>query len=275
MFDLLETFVVAYETKNFTSAAEHLFVTQSIVTKRLKKLEEQLNIVLFSRENAKQVTPTAAGEKFYPIALNFIDNWKNVQNNFKNQSKKIPFTIGMTKSSSMFILPNFIKLLENELSMFDFKIHIHDSKTLLSLIETRAIDVAIVNQNFFNPNIEKIPLFKDELVLAGNNNSTLFIKEAESQIEYLSKKAFKKSAIPFEKKVYVNDYGVIINLIKKNLGTAFLPQKLVPQHVSFRTFDCDTSFQYILIYHCEESNPIIEKIKRNIEDLSGNLKSNY
>ncbi len=47
--DLLRTFCQLAEDKNFRVASEHLYITQSALTKKVKRLEEQLNVVLFDR----------------------------------------------------------------------------------------------------------------------------------------------------------------------------------------------------------------------------------
>lgn len=47
MFQLLQTFVSVYETKNFTQSAERLFLSQPTVSAQIKKLEDQLGVILF------------------------------------------------------------------------------------------------------------------------------------------------------------------------------------------------------------------------------------
>ena len=50
MFKLLATFRVAYETRNFSKAAEVLFISQPAVSNQIKQLEEELQCVLFKRK---------------------------------------------------------------------------------------------------------------------------------------------------------------------------------------------------------------------------------
>ncbi|QMV15861.1 LysR family transcriptional regulator [Vibrio spartinae] len=47
--DLLRTFCQLAADKNYRVASEHLYITQSALTKKIKRLEEQLNVVLFDR----------------------------------------------------------------------------------------------------------------------------------------------------------------------------------------------------------------------------------
>ena len=57
----LECFAVICEEKNFTAAAERLYVSQPAISKTLNKLEEELGLRLVNR-NQKPVAVTAEGE---------------------------------------------------------------------------------------------------------------------------------------------------------------------------------------------------------------------
>ncbi len=60
----LNCFVCVAETKNFSKAAQQLFLTPSAVTLQIKSLEEYLGFGLFVRNN-RSVRLTPAGEAFY------------------------------------------------------------------------------------------------------------------------------------------------------------------------------------------------------------------
>ncbi len=47
--DLYKIFVIVAEEKNITKASERLNISQPAVTKHIKNLEKQLNIILFER----------------------------------------------------------------------------------------------------------------------------------------------------------------------------------------------------------------------------------
>lgn len=68
----LRTFLVLANTKNYTRAAEQLFIAQSTVTNRIHELEKELNILLFSRTN-RIVELTPEGEQFQSYAEKVIE----------------------------------------------------------------------------------------------------------------------------------------------------------------------------------------------------------
>ena len=49
MLKLLETFKMVYETKNFSKAAELLFISQPTVSAQIKQLEQDLDTPLFTQ----------------------------------------------------------------------------------------------------------------------------------------------------------------------------------------------------------------------------------
>ena len=78
MFNLLQTFLTVYETRNFTQAAEQLFISQPTVTTHIQKLEHELQAELFIREN-KRVMPTAVADQFYPQAQQMLAEWRTTK----------------------------------------------------------------------------------------------------------------------------------------------------------------------------------------------------
>ncbi|WP_256975891.1 LysR family transcriptional regulator [Paenibacillus sp. MY03] len=63
----LEAFLAVCRVLNFTKASDHLHISQSAVTARIKALENSIGKVLFLRDN-RNVTLTQAGIAFLPYA---------------------------------------------------------------------------------------------------------------------------------------------------------------------------------------------------------------
>ena len=68
----LKTFIFLSKVKNFTLAAEQLFIAQSTVTNRISELEKEVGKKLFSR-GSKTVTLTEAGEIFLRYAERILE----------------------------------------------------------------------------------------------------------------------------------------------------------------------------------------------------------
>ena len=64
----IEIFRSLIQTGNITKSSEKLYTTQSSLTKRIQKMEEELGCQLFIRTK-KGVLPTPAAEKICPISI--------------------------------------------------------------------------------------------------------------------------------------------------------------------------------------------------------------
>ena len=94
----LRTFIALSQIKNFTKTAQQLFVAQSTVTNRIRDLETEVGMELFTR-NHKQVELTPSGQKFLEYAQRFISLETEALQNLNQApaySKKI--TIGTTNT---------------------------------------------------------------------------------------------------------------------------------------------------------------------------------
>ena len=71
----IETFLELVRTRNITKTAEHLFLSQSTVSNRLKNLEDELGYQLIVRAKGhRTIQLTRQGEEFISIA----ERWKNL-----------------------------------------------------------------------------------------------------------------------------------------------------------------------------------------------------
>jgi LysR family transcriptional regulator, flagellar master operon regulator len=69
--ELLKTFLEVQRTRHFGKAAENLYLTQSAVSFRIRQLEQQLGVNLFSRFR-NNIQLTAAGERLLPHAESML-----------------------------------------------------------------------------------------------------------------------------------------------------------------------------------------------------------
>jgi DNA-binding transcriptional LysR family regulator len=76
--ELLKTFLEVHRVSHFGRAAENLFVTPSAVSARIRQLEEQLGVTLFSRtRNNIHLTPS--GERLLMHATTMVNGWEKAR----------------------------------------------------------------------------------------------------------------------------------------------------------------------------------------------------
>jgi len=76
--NLIRTFMEVSTTGSFAAASERLFVTQSAVSLRIQRLEDQLGRPLFIRSKAGAQL-TGAGTEFEPFAQLLLRNWEQAR----------------------------------------------------------------------------------------------------------------------------------------------------------------------------------------------------
>ncbi len=76
--EVLKTFLEVNRTRHFGKAARNLFITQSAVSARVRKLEETVGVPLFSRARHR-IHLTAAGQKMIQHAETILNAWNRAR----------------------------------------------------------------------------------------------------------------------------------------------------------------------------------------------------
>ena len=77
---LYKVFYTVANTGNISKAASELFISQLVISKSIRKLEQSLDVTLFSR-NSRGVQLTEEGEVLYGYvhrALSILSRWGNL-----------------------------------------------------------------------------------------------------------------------------------------------------------------------------------------------------
>jgi DNA-binding transcriptional LysR family regulator len=93
-FKHIEYFVEACNEKNFSKAAQRLFISQQALSRCIGNLEKELGCILFKR-TVKGIEPTVEGkylyDKFRPIVQGFHDAAVQSAAHFGNRPVRLPF----------------------------------------------------------------------------------------------------------------------------------------------------------------------------------------
>ena len=120
----LQYFVVSVDMGSFCSAAEVLITTQPNVSKVVKSLETELNMILLNRDRSG-VTLTKEGEHVYNYAIEILKNMRMITN-FRNGFHIETLSISNVPSN---IISNILTQFYNKTSNNkEFKIDFIESK---------------------------------------------------------------------------------------------------------------------------------------------------
>ena len=162
---LLKTFLEVSATGSFGAASERLFVTQSAVSLRIQRLEEQLGRPLFTRSKAGAEL-TSAGREFEVYALALLQTWEKAR-----QQIAIPsgFTRTVTIGAQYSLWPRLgfrlIDDLRRRMPDLSIRAELGMPDRLTRLLAEGTMQVALVYSPTLRPGLTVEPLMEEELIL--------------------------------------------------------------------------------------------------------------
>lgn len=159
-------FIVAVgREKNFRKAADKCFVSQPALSLAVKKLEDELGIILFERSRT-DVSITQAGQAIINQAIIVLDEAGKIKEMAQQGDGQLekPFKLGLIYSIAPYLLPLIIPLLRNSAPDMPLEIEENITKNLEEKLKKGFIDAAIVALPFDIPGIEIENLYEEPFV---------------------------------------------------------------------------------------------------------------
>ncbi len=236
----LKTFIFLSKVKNFTLAAEQLFIAQSTVTNRISELEKEVGKKLFTR-GSKTVKLTEAGEIFLRYAERILELQSTSieeMNALSAHSRK--FLIGAINATyEIYVKPLVDDCLKNN-SVTSIKVMLGHSLDLIQQLQDNMLDMVF----------SAIPLKRlgyacdvydvDRVALVCKKGMSAYpdgvTKEQLSKLPYLmcdftlsEAGVFIRSLFPKNHifRLDVDNSSKLLPYLENGLGYSFLPYKLV------------------------------------------------
>lgn len=146
--ELLKTFLEVSRTRHFGRAAEALYLTQSAVSFRIRQLENQLGVNLFTRHR-NNIRLTTAGEKLLPYAETLMNTWQAARKEVAHTSHHNEFSIGASASLWECMLNAWLGRLyqlQEPQSGLQFEARIAQRQSLVKQLHERQLDLLITTE---------------------------------------------------------------------------------------------------------------------------------
>ncbi len=236
----LKTFIFLSKVKNFTLAAEQLFIAQSTVTNRISELEKEVGKRLFSR-GSKTVTLTEAGEIFLRYAeriLELQDSSIDEMNALSSHSRK--FSIGAINATyEVYVKPLVDECLKDN-SLTSINVMLGHSLDLIQSLQDNMLDMVFsavpLKRQGYVCDIYDV----DRVVLVcgkGKNDHPDGVNKTQlSKLPYLMCDLTLSEAGVFIRSLFpknhifrldVDNSSKLLPYLENGLGYSFLPYKLV------------------------------------------------
>lgn len=155
--------------KNFTRAAEVLYISQPSLSKQIKMLEKNIGITLINRKNNK-ISLTENGKVFLQYSeriLALCEESCRALIDLKN-GERGNLKIGASKTIGAYIMPQIFSLFTQNYPQINLKIQVNSTPIIINNILKREIDIAMVGgeiPNKLRKNLTVKYFIKDEINL--------------------------------------------------------------------------------------------------------------
>lgn len=177
-------YIVAVDThRHFGKAAEACFITQPTLSMQIKKLEEDLEIIIFDRSK-QPLIPTDVGVRIIEqarVVLKQSEEINNIVKDHKNQVSGM-LRIGIIPTLAPYLLPIFVGNYKKKYPNIFIKVVEATTENIINLLHKDLIDVGILVTPLHEEKILEKPVFYEEMLIYANSGHKLH-KQKEITIE--------------------------------------------------------------------------------------------
>ncbi len=246
----LKTFIFLSKVKNFTLAAEQLYIAQSTVTNRISELEKEVGKKLFTR-GSKTVKLTEAGEIFLRYAERILELQNTSieeMNALSSHSRK--FSIGAINATyEVYVKPLVDECLKNN-TITSIKVMLGHSLDLIQQLQDNMLDMVFsaIPLKRLGYNCDQYDVDRVALVCkAGMNEYKDGITKTQlAKIPYLmcdftlsEAGVFIRSLFPKNHlfRLDVDNSSKLLPYLENGLGYSFLPYKFIKDKLEDGTLE--------------------------------------
>lgn len=160
-------YIIAVDTyRHFVTASEKCFVTQPTLSMQIKKIEEDLGVIIFDRTK-QPIVPTEIGEKIIAQARISVAESKKIIEIIKENSDAVSgeLTIGIIPSLAPYLLPLFIGTFTHMYPLVKVKIVELMTEEIIHQLKKDTLDVGILVTPLNESGVIERPLFYEKMVL--------------------------------------------------------------------------------------------------------------
>ena len=265
----LKIFKVVADVKSFSRAGELLFLSQPTITHQIRKLENNLGVILFERsKNGIKLTP--AGELFYQHVSKILEDYAKLEDElskFKRDFYK-NLIIGASSTIGEYLIPPFIREFYKKNPEIKINLFIGNSKEVEEGISSKSFYIGLVEDEVSKEKYQKVKFFRDEIILIVSKdmkiedeigiedlkNYNFVFREEGSGTRNILEKHLKKFNLDITPVMEIKSSRAIANLIENSDLLAFVSKLVVKdkleagtlKEIKIKDFSIDRNFYYIM-----------------------------
>jgi DNA-binding transcriptional LysR family regulator len=241
----LRYFVAVADERNFTRAAERLCIAQPPLSRQIQQLEEELGVALIEK-GTRPLQLTEAGRFFHVHAQELLAKAAELKSMTQRVGKiERTLSIGFVASTLYGLLPEIVQRFRTRYATVEVSFHEMTTMQQIQALKDGVIDVGFGRVKHEDPNIRRIVLREERLIVALPANhpraaATDAIKLVDLQQECLIiypkaprpsfadqvLAAFSERSITPHKVMEVRELQIAIGLVAAGEGVAIVPDSV-------------------------------------------------
>ncbi len=244
----LEMFRAVAEEGSFTAAASRLHVSQSAVSRQLKLLEDELGTLLFHR-TGRGVIMTGAGQLLLGAASRISREMQDVTSQISETGtlQRGVLSLGGGMTVCLYILPRLLRKFRAQYKQVDLRVITGTTETVLRLLRTREIEIALLTLPIVAADLEVTPVLKEEMVVvtAGSHplarqrsvepkavaRFPLILFEGGSNSRKVVDEFFVEEKVPVNVIMETENVEIIKSMVAAGLGVTVIPFNAIAHEV--------------------------------------------
>ena len=236
--DYLKAFLTIHSTGSFTKASQKLLLSQSALSQKIARLEDQLETSLFIR-NPQGLELTGSGEKLLVFAKQQLAFEEEFLKEYSSNSNELVGSIRLATYSSILsslVIPKLsVWLRKNPKAMVEFSsLEVID---LLPSLKSNKTDIVILDFFSNTPGLEEVQIGEEEFVIVESskikNIPDLFLDHGPHDNATESFFKFQKDPKKIKRAYMGNVYG-ILEAVALGLGRSVMSKHLVVSDDRFK-----------------------------------------
>lgn len=238
-------YIVAVDTfRHFGKAAENCFITQPTLSMQIKKLEEDLEVIIFDRSK-QPLIPTDVGRRIIDQARIALQEAHKINNIIKEHKNLISgeLKIGIIPTLAPYLLPLFVGNYKRKYPNINIKVEELTTMNIVDHLNRDLLDVGILVTPLKEERINEKPAFYEGMLLYLHDDHPLAKKSGirlkdiatpeiwllsdghcfrDQVINLCSFKGAANSALPFH--FEAGSLETVMNIIDREGGMTIIPE---------------------------------------------------
>lgn len=238
-------YIVAVDTfRHFGRAAENCFITQPTLSMQIKKLEEDLEVIIFDRSK-QPLIPTDVGRRIIDQARIALQESQKINSIIKEHKNLISgeLKIGIIPTLAPYLLPLFIGNYKRKFPNINIRVEELTTAIIIDHLHRDLLDVGILVTPLKEDRINEKPIFYEGMLLYVHDDHRLATKEniklkdiatpeiwllsdghcfRDQVINLCSFKGATNTALPFH--FESGSLETIMNIVDKEGGLTIIPE---------------------------------------------------